>query len=390
MLVPGSRSIGGLDLGYLPPMRSPLRVLWLIKGLGPGGAEQLLVNHARAAASSNVEYTAAFLVPWKDHLVGALEAADVRTFCLDSSKPYDLRWLYRLRALVKEEQIDVVHGHSPLVSSMWRLVRQTMPATSRPRSVFTEHNEWPRHAKATQRLNRATIGLEDAVLAVSEGVRETMPTSLDVEVLHHGIHLDSVSAAAAERQSVREELGLDEGTVAVGTVANFRKEKAHEVLLAAARRVVDGGHDVRFFLVGQGPLEAEIRAQIADLDLHRHVIVLGFRPDAHRVMAGLDIMALSSRHEGLPVVLMEAFALGLPVVATTVGGIPEATGGGMAASLVPPGNEVDLARALTELVVDPAQRSALGAAALDRAAFFDVHRSVARLEALYRSAASRN
>lgn len=374
-------------MGYLPPMSSPTRVLWLIKGLGPGGAEQLLVNHARAAASSDVEYMAAFLVPYKNHLVAALEDAGVRTFCLDSSKPYDVRWLHRLRTLVQEEQIDVVHGHSPLVSAMWRLCRRTLPASSRPGSVFTEHNEWPRHAKATRRLNRATIGMEDVVLAVSDGVKATMTSSIEVEVLHHGVHLDSVAAMATERDAVRSELGLDEATIAVGTVANFRKEKAHNVLLAAARRVVDGGHDVRFFLVGQGPLEVDIRAQIAELDLEDHVIILGFRPDAHRVMSGLDIMALSSRHEGLPVVLMEAFALGLPMVATTVGGIPEATDDGRAASLVPPGDEAELARALTELITDPTRRSELAAAALDRAAFFDVHRSVARLEDVYRSIA---
>jgi glycosyltransferase involved in cell wall biosynthesis len=147
--------------------------------------------------------------------------------------------------------------------------------------------------------------------------------------------------------------------------------------------VVDRRLPVRFVIVGQGPMEAEIRARRAELRLEDHVDVLGFRPDAHRLLAGCDLFALASHYEGLPVAIMEALAAGLPVVATAVGGVPEIVRDGVEGLLVPARNPERFADAIETLVRDPVRRAELGAAAMRRGAEYDITHAVRRIEEIY-------
>lgn len=359
-----------------------IRVLHVIKGLGPGGAEQLLVNQAHAGATGPSSSGVAYLVSWKNHNVPALEAAGWSTICLRSDRAWDLRFVPRLRRLLAGGSYDVVHGHSPLVAAITRLLLRTIPRSKRPASVYTEHNEWGRHKIATRWMNRCTVGLEDHVLAVSDGVRASMPPGLDVEVLIHGIDLDAVASQRSHRHEVRAELGIEDDEVAIGTVANFRREKAYEVMLEAAVSVADTLPHVRFVSVGQGPLEVEIRADHERLDLGDRFLLLGYRDDATRVMSAFDIFTLSSRHEGLPVSLMDAMALGLPVVATDVGGISAAVQG-WPSILVAPDDPAALAEAYRTMIgrlpVDPPAEGA---------AQFDARVAAGELTTIYRTVAA--
>src|ERR1044072_4743246 len=106
---------------HVSPRENPrIRVLWLTKGLGPGGAERLLVSFAAVADRERFDLQAAYLLPWKDHLVADLAALDVPGVCLDGRRAVDLRWLARLRDVVRNRSIDIVHMHSPLVAAMAR------------------------------------------------------------------------------------------------------------------------------------------------------------------------------------------------------------------------------------------------------------------------------
>ena len=156
----------------------PLRALWLIKGLGPGGAEQLLVQQATVRHRDRLAVDVAYLLPHKDHLVGDLEAAGVGVLCLDGRRDLDPRWVLRLRALLLDGDYDVVHVHAPLVAAVVRLVLRTIPAARRPALVSTEHNRWPRHHPATRWANAATLPFDDVTFAVSADVVSTMPSRL--------------------------------------------------------------------------------------------------------------------------------------------------------------------------------------------------------------------
>ena len=182
---------------------------------------------------------------------------------------------------------------------------------------------------------------------------------------------------------MRAELGIPPSEFVVGTVANLRAQKDYPNLLGAAATLRDRGVPVRFLTVGQGPLEAEVHAEHAHRNLGGVVDLLGERADAIRVMSGCDAFVLASSNEGLPVAVMEALALGLAVVATDVGGLREVVDEGCGV-LVPPRDPVALADAIAQLRAEPERREALAAGATAAAARFDITRTVARLEAVYR------
>jgi glycosyltransferase involved in cell wall biosynthesis len=370
---------------------SRVRVLWLIKGLGPGGAEQLLVNHAGVRDRDHFDIEAAYLVPWKNHLVPRLEDAGVRVVCLDGAREWDPRWATRLRRHLLEHPVDVVHVHSPYVAGITRPLVRSLPRGKRPALVYTEHNRWPRHSRPTRALNRLTLSLDDYDIAVSADVVSTMPASFQsrVEVLEHGVEVDQVHAMLRNREEVRAELGLEAHEIVFGTVANFRREKAYEVMLEAARLALRSDLPLRFVAVGQGPLEDEMRRLHAHLGLGDRFQLLGYRDDAVRVMSAFDVFTLSSRHEGLPVSLMDALALALPVVATRAGGLPDAVTDGVEAALVPIDDPVALADAYVSVASDPDRRAAMSRAASVRARAFDISNAAARLEQIYAEVAAK-
>ena len=185
---------------------------------------------------------------------------------------------------------------------------------------------------------------------------------------------------------MRSELKVEPDQILVGTVANYAAQKDYPNLFEAARIVSERDATVKFCAVGQGPLATQIHALHAAMDLQGCLMLLGAQPDAVRIMAGCDIFVLASRFEGLPVALMEALALGLPIVATGVGGVPEAVRDGVEGLLVPPGRPELLADALQQLATDKPSRLRLAAAASQRSARFDIVAAVRELEVMYREA----
>jgi len=361
-----------------------VRVLWVVKGLGPGGAERLLVAAAGAHDTDQFQIECAYVLPWKDHLVGDLEAAGVRTHCL-STRRSDLRWPMHLAQLIRSGGYDIVHVHSPLPASVARLAVRSMRAADRPGLVSTEHNRWETHRFPTRLANRSTSRWDDASFAVTNEVGASMsgPAADQVVTLRHGIDLEQVAAARAHRAAVRAELGIGPDEFVVGTVANFRPQKDYPNLLQAARLLADGGVPVRIVAVGQGPQEVDIRAMHQQLGLGDRVLLTGFRNDAVRVMAACDAFTLASQWEGLPVAVMEALAVGLPLVVTDVGGMAEEFRDGVDSLLVPPRDSAALARAIERLATDEPLRSRLTQASVARAPEFGVARTVAEIEAAY-------
>ncbi len=368
-----------------------MKVLWLVKGLGPGGAERLLVAAAATHDRDAFSFEVAYLLAWKNHLVEDLEALGMPTRCFDVRDERDLRWAHRLRERLRSDPVDVLHAHSPYPAGIARLVVRTLPRRIRPRLVYTLHNTFPSFSAPTRILNGLTYPLDDADVAVSKEVHETIWPRLRsrTEVVVHGVRLDQVRAEAVQRVDVRADLGIGPDEIVAGTIANFRRQKDYPNLLRAAALLARRDVPVRIVAVGQGPLEAETRRLHASLGLGDRVLLLGHREDAVRVLGACDLFTLASDNEGLPVALMEALALGLPVAMTAVGGVPEAITDGVEGRLVPPSNPDALAGAIEELVCDPVLRARMAAAARIRGQRFDITIAVARIEAIYREVVAR-
>lgn len=360
-----------------------IHVLWLIKGLGPGGAEHLLVSIARVADRERFRFTAGYVLDWKNHLVPMIENEGVDTVSFGVANALDLRWVWRLRAYLATHQVDVIHVHSPLVAGVARLVRLTL--RRRPPMVSTEHNSWGSHSLLTRWVNRLTFRLDAHHIAVSDPVVQSMPKGLRsmTETIVHGVDVADIDAYRPQRAEVREELGLGEDTVAICTVANLRWQKAYPDLLAAAQIVIDEGFDVTFLAAGQGPLEEEIRKLRDDLHLTDRFRLLGYRADVHRLLAGMDIFAMASLYEGYPIAVMEAMAAGLPVVATDAGSIGEAVSDGVDGFVVATGQPNQLAAALRKLLGDPDLRQRMSVAARAKGTNFGIQPAVRTTEVIY-------
>jgi glycosyltransferase involved in cell wall biosynthesis len=373
-----------------------MRVLIAIKSLGHGGAERLLVDTLASGDSDSFQYEVAYTLTTEDAFAPLLASRGTPVHDLGAAGNLDLRWLAALRRLLLGGEFDIVHFHLPYTAALGRLVVASLPRSRRPVTLYTEHSLWNMVVAPVRLLNRTTIGLDRALIAVSPAAYEALPRALRsrAQVVVHGVDLSSSRAMTTSgeqtRQEVRAELGVSVDQVLVVTVANLRSEKGYDVLLDAAHETVRRSLPLQFAAAGQGSLQEVLAARKHQLGLDGRFRFLGHRQDALRLIAAADVFVLASRQEGLPVALMEAMSVGAPIVATAVGGVPEVITDGVNGLVVPPNDPAALADALERLSSDPDLRSRLGARALIDSAVFDVARSSREIEDIYRRVLDRS
>jgi glycosyltransferase involved in cell wall biosynthesis len=379
------------------------KILLLIKGLGLGGAERLLVDALSFVDRTRFDYHVAYLLPWKNFLVTDLERFGIPVHCLGdmagspdklfrgpTGSPAAVRLLPRaLRQLLRlhrREKFDLVQADLPLAGILARLVGRWM----RVPIVYTEHNLQERYHSLTRWVNAATYGWNRRVLAVSTEVAASIERSglsqrTRVVTLPNGVPIESIRSESADGPSLRGELDIPQDHLVVGTVAVFRTQKRLEDWLQVAARVAERRTDVTFLLVGSGPLEPTIRARIDALGLARRVRAPGFRPDGRRLMAVMDVYLMTSEFEGLPMALLEAMALGKPAVSTAVGGVPEVLEHGVSGLLTPIGAIDQLSAGVLQLLENPTLRQQMGQRAMRKVeSEYHVRRRIAAIENLYR------
>lgn len=364
-----------------------MKVAAVIKSLGPGGAERLLVEFAGQAHAHSIDLAVVSLLDQKRELIADIERTGVTVRCVGVSRLAEVRWVPTLLRELRRQRPDVIHLHSPAVAPLVRLASHArLLGRRRPAIVTTEHNTWDSYRTLTRWATRMTARLDDATIAVSEEVRASI-TSPRVRkrttYIQHGIDLARARSASIDRAGMRRSLGLTDDHIAVVTVANYRRQKNYPNLLAAAAEATSISPRIRFITVGQGPLRDLVESEHRRLGLGDRLQLLGYRRDTASVLAAGDVFTLASDYEGLPVALMEATALGLPVVATAVGGIAE-TITPAAGRLVPAADPHALARAIVEVALDDVLRARLSDGALALASTFDAARSAAEITSIYR------
>ncbi|HEU5322824.1 MAG TPA: glycosyltransferase, partial [Methylomirabilota bacterium] len=241
---------------------------------------------------------------------------------------------------------------------------------------------------AFQRLERLAAGWTDALVAVAEenrrtGVELRLFAPDRCEVIAGGIDPAAFARPPAARATARAALGVPADAPLVGMVACLKPQKAPEDFVAVAARVRAALPDARFLLAGDGERREAVAAAARRAGLDGAFDLLGWRRDVPDVLAALDVFVLTSRWEGLPLVLPQAMAAGRPVVATDVNGASEAVREGVTGHLVPPGDVGALADRVVALLRDPARRAAMGEAGRRASAAFDIAAMVRRYEGLY-------
>jgi glycosyltransferase involved in cell wall biosynthesis len=321
--------------------------------------------------------------------VQALQAAGIAVdeLGLARGRP-DPRGVVRLARLLRRHRPDVVHAHMVHANLLARVTRIVAPT---PVLVSTMHNQneggrWRYVAyRLTHRLSTVTTAV--SADAAAEVVARGGAPKDGVLAVPNGLPTASFGADAGVRASVRSDLEVGDSFVWLAA-GRLVEAKAYPDLLDAVADLVQDGLDIRVLVAGTGPREKDLMQRAAELRLGAHVDFLGFRSDLRQLMQAADAFVLSSRWEGLPMVLLEAAASGLPIVATDVAGSREAVDHGVTGFRVPIGEPPALAAAMRSLMdLSPAQLRAMSDAARRHAATtFDLERVLDRWEEIYRDA----
>jgi glycosyltransferase involved in cell wall biosynthesis len=294
---------------------------------------------------------------------------------------------------------DLVHLHGARAALFGRLAAATLGG-QRPRVVYTIHGfAAPHYAPPRRQLllgvEQTLAPLVDRFIAVSHHEKGALVaagvTQPDrVCVVWNGIDIARFQAEATDVATVRAALGVPLEATLLTSVCRLFKPRDFDTLLRAVRQVVDGklherAPDVHLLIVGDGPLRAEIEAQVATLGLTQHVTLAGWRRDLPAIYAASDIFVLTTwGWEGLPLTVLEAMAAGKAVVASRAGGIPEEVVEGETGLLVEQQNVAALAAGLAKLVVSPETRARAGQAGQARvAAHFSLPVMVENTAAVY-------
>jgi glycosyltransferase involved in cell wall biosynthesis len=346
------------------------RVLHVTDHLQPGGAERmfagLVVELDRAGRARSVVCTATSARADRA-LVASIVAHTERAVALERRKLYDPRLTVGLARVARRHGVQLIHSHPGTAHGHARLAARTLGLPH----VTTLHTiPGPEIEDSAPRMlvDRWTVGWSDAIVAPSPRVARAYAEAhgLPVDRLHvvPNVPMAQRAAPGFDRTAVRAGLGVTgDAARLVVCLARLAEAKAVDDLARATAHLRDRVPGVRVLVAGAGPREDAIRALADDLGLGDAFALLGHRDDVGELLAAADAFCLPSRHEGLPVSLVEAMEAGLPCVATATGGVPDLVADHETGLLVAPGAPADLAQALTSVLTDAPLARRLGEAA---------------------------
>ncbi len=288
--------------------------------------------------------------------------------------------VWRLIRLLGAKEVHILHVHTPVAAALGRVAAwlSRTPVVFYTAHGFYFHENMPRRyriplvfierllGKTTHHL--FTQSAEDHAAALRYGVA----TSEHASVLGNGVDVDSFVRAATQREAVRQELGLTSEPV-VAFTGRFVREKGVAELLGAVAHLRQDRPDLRLLIIGgslpsdRDPAEAQLAKMVEKLGLHEAIITTGFTNRVAGYLSAADVFVLPSYREGMPRSILEAMALGLPVVATDIRGCREEVVNGETGFLVPVRDSVALAERIGRLIDDTELCQRMGAAGQTRA-----------------------
>jgi sugar transferase (PEP-CTERM/EpsH1 system associated) len=350
-------------------MPEPIKVTHVVLSLDCGGLERVVLDLVREGQVLGQQITVLCL----EHpgtLAAHVEALGGSLLCLHKLPGFKLRTINQLEAVLHELLPDVLHTHQA------GALFYTGPAARRvdvPVVVHTEHGNHFRHRHAgfLGRMRQSWLWWIAARYAarffcVSKDIADELASRRLVprrklEVIPNGIDTDLFERTSS-RADIRRTLGIAPDAPVAGTVGRLNGVKRQDLLIRAFTQVCKRIPDARLVLVGDGPMRDSLQALAKDLNLNGSVRFAGYQSQPERYLQMMDVFALTSQTEGMPLAILEAWAAGLPVVASAVGGVPDLVQHGCNGLLFPSGDEDALAQLLRELIQDQDRARSLGAA----------------------------
>ncbi|KAF1085502.1 Alpha-D-kanosaminyltransferase [Sporotomaculum syntrophicum] len=312
------------------------------------------------------EFDVTVACPQKSALEDKLAGENIKTLPLPLAGEVSLEKDYAsfniLRKFMRQEQVHLAHAHGAKAA----LIARPAALCAGVPSIYTVHNSifnehWPAWknniaAVAEHVLSWSTGYILTVSNALGEEIRHRQKISpAKIKVIHNGIQLSGFDHKGT-KQNLKEEWNIPLDRTVVGTVARMAPQKGLSVLVKAAKQLI-GKYNVHFLIVGDGPLRGELEEQIRLSSINDYFTFTGMLKDISQAYSSMDIFVLPSITEGLPLTVLEAMAFSLPIVATSVGGVPEIIESGECGFLAPPGDHQALAAQIAGLLDCPAKRT---------------------------------
>ncbi|HTQ04130.1 MAG TPA: glycosyltransferase [Polyangiaceae bacterium] len=340
---------------------SALTVVHVLSSFGVGGQERMALELASWQKRRGHRVLAVSLAPDGEGPLGELfRAAGIEAETVPKHAGVDASLPVRLATVLGGAGADIAHTHNPHAM----IYGAPAAGLARCKSVHTKHGMNPDQTRRLW-LRRTAATLVDAYVAVTPLLAQVAAERAEcdpsrIHVVPNGIDVTRFKPDPEARARVRAELGIPSGAWLVGTVGRLAPEKDQALLIRAMAPLLDERRQL--VVVGDGPERAALERARAETWRAEFVHLIGARSDVAPYLAAMDAFVLSSRTEGLPLVLLEAMATGVPVVSTAVGGIPDLVESGVNGMLVPPEDERGLVRELVSLANQPTAGLKLGQA----------------------------
>lgn len=297
---------------------------------------------------------------------------------------YLISGIYQVTKLLKESRIDLLHPHDNLSKIIGGVAAKVAGV-----KVVAHCRDLLKESFIEKLLILYQLLFMDRIIAVSESNRNLFKidkkVSNKVQTIYNGIDLSKFDQIAQDPISVKKELGITNERFVVGIIGVFDKCKGHIYLFQAIERLISEGiTNIVCLVVGNGRERDELKGFVINKKLQDYFKFLGYRKDIPRLMKAIDVVVMPSIQESFPRVPLEAMAMKVPVIATTVGGLPEAVEDGKTGLLVQPANVDSLSEAIKYLIKNPEIREKMGKAGRKRVEnYFGIERNVRKTEELY-------
>lgn len=303
----------------------------------------------------------------------------------------DISAIFKLRRFMRHGRYHIVHTHSSKAGVVGRIAARWAGI---PLIVHTVHG-WSFHDQMSAKTRRLYVALEklgarysQKMIVVSprdidKGLAEGIGRSEDYVLIRSGIELERFGHPQVASPVMRQQLGIPPDVPVIGSVTRLSPQKAPLDLVEAFALIHQQRPDAWFVVVGDGPLRPSVEERLQVLNLVDQVVLTGLRRDIPELMATFDLFVLTSLWEGLPRVLPQAMATGLPIVCTQADGSAEAVADGENGFLVPRGSAAVMAEKALILLDDAALRQRMGANGRGRATMFGAFQMVRDIDCLY-------
>ena len=358
-------------------------VVHLVETLRIGGLERVVATIATGL--SNDEYQVqVWCAVSGGSIADDLRAKGIEVKILGIPSYYNPLSFFRLARMLRSTKPDIIHTHTYFTNTLGRIAAKLAGV---PVILTHVHSAYHGYSKRNIFIEKTLSLVTDRIICCSKAVQEFVISHEHINGTKVVTIFNGTQAPLknVNRTETRRKLRVGPSDFAMVTVGSLFPHKGHRYLIEALSKINNDDVSIKYLIVGDGPLRNILEDQARVLGLDRIVCFLGERKDIGEILFSADIFALPScEREGLPMSILEAMAYGKPVIATAIGGIPEAVDNGVTGLLVPPGDSAALAEALGVLLHDNSKRENLGREGAGRFALkFSAEKFLNEIDSLY-------